>query len=81
MPLYHAAALYTFIHMVVYWETPVVLGLSDRPLTPDLVVQCLNNLDVELIALPPSVLEEMSHSEEGIRSLRKLKLVVFGGGM
>jgi len=80
MPLFHAAALYTFIFMVIYFETPVILGISDRPLSPDLVVDCLNNMDAELVALSPSILEEMSQSEEYLAPLRKLKLVVFGGG-
>ncbi|KAL9080499.1 MAG: hypothetical protein Q9157_000733 [Trypethelium eluteriae] len=79
MPLFHAAALYVFIFFVVYWESPVALGIPERALSSDLVVECLNNMDVECAALPPSVLEDMSQSEECIAALKKLKLVVFGG--
>jgi hypothetical protein len=81
MPLFHAAALYTFIFMVIFWETPVVLAIGDKPLSPDLILECLQDLDVELIALPPSILEEMSLGEEYATELAKLKLVVWGGGM
>lgn len=80
MPLFHAAGLYLFIYSVLYFDTPIALGVSDRPLSIDLVVECLDNLDVEGAMLPPTMLEEMSQNDEWIRPLMKLKIVAFGGG-
>ncbi|KAI1801790.1 acetyl-CoA synthetase-like protein [Daldinia bambusicola] len=80
MPLFHAAGLYLFILGVLYFGNPAALGIADRPLSIDLVVECLDNLDVEGAVLPPAMLEEMSRNEEHIRSLMKLKCVGFGGG-
>ncbi|KAI2602180.1 acetyl-CoA synthetase-like protein [Hypoxylon sp. NC1633] len=81
MPLFHAAGLYLFIVCALYWETPIALGLADRPLTTDLVVECLDNLpDVEGIVLPPVIMEDMSQNDDHIRALARLNLVAFGGG-
>lgn len=80
MPLFHAAALYVFIINVVWWQTPIALGLADKPLTADLVMDCLNHLNVESAVLPPSILEDMSNDEECIKSLKKLKLIPIAGG-
>ncbi|KAI0846731.1 acetyl-CoA synthetase-like protein [Daldinia vernicosa] len=80
MPPFHAAGLYLFLFCVLYFDTPIALGISDRPLSIDLIVECLDNLDVEGAMLPPAMVEEMSQNEEWIRPLTKLKVVAFGGG-
>lgn len=80
MPLFHAAGLYIFIFSSIYWNTPMAFGIGERPLSIDLVIECLENADVEGVMLPPAMLEEMSHSEENTQALAKLKIVTFGGG-
>ncbi|KAF3065896.1 Carboxylic acid reductase [Daldinia childiae] len=72
--------IYLFIYCVLYFDIPIALGISDRPLSIDLVVECIDNLDVEGVMLPPAMLEEMSQNDEWIRPLMKLKIVIFGGG-
>ncbi|KAI1380798.1 nonribosomal peptide synthetase [Hypoxylon crocopeplum] len=79
-PLFHAGGLFLFLVRVVYWGNPIAIGLPDRPLSSDSVVECLDNLDVEGILLPPAILEEMSQSAHYTQSLSKLKIVAFGGG-
>ncbi|KAI1103844.1 acetyl-CoA synthetase-like protein [Jackrogersella minutella] len=80
MPLFHAAGLYVFVFSTIFWGTPIALGIGDRPLSIELVLECLDHVDVEGVMLPPAMLEEMSHNEEYIRPLAKLSLVTFGGG-
>ncbi|KAI0481939.1 hypothetical protein GGR56DRAFT_684376 [Xylariaceae sp. FL0804] len=80
MPLFHAAGMYIFLTTVIWYKTPVALGLVDRPLSSDSVVECLEHADVEGAILPPAILEDMSQSESYIKPLAKLKMVVFGGG-
>lgn len=80
MPLFHMAGLICSVSLAFYWDTPVVLGISDRPLTAELVVDCLNHVDIESLLLPPAVVEDMSQAEEGIAALAKLKILAFGGG-
>ncbi|KAI1851567.1 hypothetical protein JX266_003029 [Neoarthrinium moseri] len=79
MPLFHAAGLYSFINAVFYWDSKVALGV-ERPMSSDLVVECLNNVDVEAAMLPPAILEDMSQDETCIKALEKMKFVPFGGG-
>jgi hypothetical protein len=64
----------------LYWGRPVALGIGSRPLSTDLVVSCLDNLDVECAILPPAILEEMSQREDCIRVLRNCSFIMFGGG-
>ncbi|KAH6652455.1 hypothetical protein BKA67DRAFT_521644 [Truncatella angustata] len=80
MPLFHAAGLYVFIISVIWWKTPIALGLGDRPLTAELATECLSALDVESAAFPPSVLEDMSQDSKGLKVLQKLQLIPIGGG-
>ncbi|KAI1775877.1 acetyl-CoA synthetase-like protein [Hypoxylon cercidicola] len=79
MPLFHVGGMYIFI-ISMFWNIPMAFGIGDRPLSPDLVVDCLENADAESTILPPAILEDMSHNEEQIRSLAKLKICAFGGG-
>lgn len=80
MPLFHAAGLYLSTILAVYLKSPVALGIADRPLSSDLVQECLQHCDAESTFLPPAILEDMSHSQDFIESLARLKYVAFGGG-
>ncbi|KAI0431346.1 hypothetical protein F5Y09DRAFT_340753 [Xylaria sp. FL1042] len=80
MPLFHAAALYTFFHASVYRSITSILSIAERPLSADLVLECIENVDFQAAFLPPSVLEEISHSEESMSKLRWLNRIYFGGG-
>ena len=79
MPLFHAAGLFLFVFLSIYWDRPVVLA-PPQPLTADSITACLQGAQVQSVLLPPAILEEMSHKEESIIALASLKLVVFGGG-
>ncbi|KAI1432912.1 hypothetical protein GGR50DRAFT_696631 [Xylaria sp. CBS 124048] len=79
MPLFHAAGLYAFLTITLYYATPVALGLPDRPLTPDTVIESVQNVDVTAVFLPPAILEEMSRNDSHVKELAKLK-VFFAGG-
>ncbi|XXH02838.1 hypothetical protein Hte_009225 [Hypoxylon texense] len=79
-PLFHAAGIYFFLARAIYWGKPVAFGIVDRLLSPDLVVECLDNLDADGILLAPIILELMSQNDHYIKTLSKLKMVTFGGG-
>ncbi|KAI1371417.1 acetyl-CoA synthetase-like protein [Hypoxylon crocopeplum] len=80
MPLFHAAGMYFFVYSAIYYSTPIAFGIGNRPLSTDLVVECLEHADVQSAVLPPAMLEDMSQSDEYIRALARLNLVTFGGG-
>ncbi|KAL2015881.1 hypothetical protein VTK56DRAFT_4656 [Thermocarpiscus australiensis] len=80
MPLYHAAGLYLSLTIPHYGGVPVALGIGDRPLTSDLVIDCLKCGDMDAVILPPTILEELSHSKEDVDVLKKLAYVAFSGG-
>lgn len=80
MPLFHTAGLVCTVAMALYWNTPVVLGISDRPQTADLIIETLKNIDVESVMLAPAIIEDMSQTKEGTEALAGLKEICFGGG-
>lgn len=79
MPLFHAAGAYCMCFAILF-NKPMILPIPDQPLTADLTVQCLAHSGADSVVLPPSICEELSHMEEGVRALAKLKIVSFGGG-
>ncbi|KAI0543404.1 hypothetical protein F4679DRAFT_568949 [Xylaria curta] len=79
-PFFHAGGIYLFMSRAIYWGNPVSLGISNRPLSPELAVECLKYLDVECALIPPVILEHMSQTSVGIEALVPLKMVFFGGG-
>ncbi|KAI0502776.1 hypothetical protein F5B22DRAFT_652741 [Xylaria bambusicola] len=80
MPLFHSAGLCLFFYNSVYWNTTTVLGFPDRPVTADLVRQCLTHTKVEGAVLPPSILEDMCQDSCSVAALSNLNAVLFGGG-
>lgn len=80
MPLFHAAGCYMSTFATIYWGRPVALGFTDRPLTPQTVIDAAQYAKIDNVILPPAILEEMSHMPEGIAALQKFKRVNFGGG-
>ena len=80
VPLFHAAGLYITVMMTLFWDRPVALSVPEKPLSSDLVLECLDCLDADGIILPPVILEEMSQSKESMNVLSRLNAVAFGGG-
>lgn len=80
MPLFHAAGIAAISSTGIYYGVALVLGIPDRPLSADLVVESLIHSGADGTILPPSIIEDLSLTEEGIRALATLKIVGFGGG-
>ncbi|KAJ8125535.1 hypothetical protein O1611_g8104 [Lasiodiplodia mahajangana] len=79
MPLFHAAALYNFVYGSLFRDITTILGCGEKPLTADLVIECLDNVNYDGILLPPSVVEDLSHNDEYVSKLSKLGMVIVGG--
>lgn len=80
VPLFHAAGIYVSILTIAYWDISIALGIADHPLSAGFATETLKHLDVQGAVIPPSILDDMSHDEEGITALSKLNVVPFGGG-
>ena len=80
MPLFHAAGIMISTLCTFYYNTTMVFRDPSRPITGDNVVQWLQNSNPGWTAIPPAILDHMSHSEEAMIELKKLHIVAFGGG-
>jgi acyl-CoA synthetase (AMP-forming)/AMP-acid ligase II len=81
-PLFHAAGtMIVLIGISIFFGVPCALTPSDRPIEAGLVRECLAHAEVDAALLPPSILEDLALDEDGMAKLKKLNLVMFGGGM
>ena len=58
----------------------VALGIPDRPISTEMILDCLEHNESDSVVLPPATLEEMSQDEKSINMLKKMSFVGFGGG-
>ncbi|KPM41877.1 hypothetical protein AK830_g4721 [Neonectria ditissima] len=80
MPMFHAAGIALLVTMAIYYEVPVALGIPEKPLSSDLAIECLAHAGVNAAILPPSIIEELSFNEEGVRLSKDLAFLAFAGG-
>ncbi|KAL4894587.1 hypothetical protein BDV59DRAFT_200924 [Aspergillus ambiguus] len=76
-PFFHLMGLISFV-MSIFHKVPVLIG-PDKPLSVDHLVELIEKTSPTAAFLPPSALEDMSHSERALKSLRTLRSVFFGG--
>ncbi|KAL7931542.1 NRPS-like enzyme [Trichoderma chlorosporum] len=80
MPLFHGLGIGAITMFIVYYGLPSALGIPDKPLTEDLTKDCLANAGVDAALLPPSLIEGVSQTEDGLEAIAKLKYISYGGG-
>ncbi|TFB05348.1 Iterative polyketide synthase CazM [Trichoderma ghanense] len=80
MPLFHMAGTACTAIFGIYYGVPMVYGVSNRPLSADLVAECLAHSESDSALLPPSIIEDMSLNDTHVKLLAKLKFTGFGGG-
>ncbi|PNP55829.1 hypothetical protein THARTR1_04049 [Trichoderma harzianum] len=80
MPLFHGVGIAASIMFITYYGLPCALGIPERPLSEDLVKECLANSGVDAALLPPSIIDGMSQTEDGLEAITKLKSISYGGG-
>jgi acyl-CoA synthetase (AMP-forming)/AMP-acid ligase II len=80
MPLFHAAGILMMTILGVYYDVKLALSVPERPLTSDLMMQCLEHSGADAAMMPPAIIEDLSTTEQGLRVLEGLKFLAFGGG-
>ncbi|OOQ87627.1 NRPS-like enzyme [Penicillium brasilianum] len=76
-PFFHLMGLFSFV-MSIFHNVPVLIG-PEKPLSVDYLVELIDKTRPTAGLFPPSVLEDMSHSEKALKSLGTLRSVFFGG--
>ncbi|KAF5671682.1 nonribosomal peptide synthetase [Fusarium heterosporum] len=79
MPLFHAAGTFTML-LPIFIRTCTVMMISNKPLGNDTALQGLEHSGCDAAVFPPSIIEGLVASEQGIEILAKLQFVAFGGG-
>ncbi|KAI6850943.1 acetyl-CoA synthetase-like protein [Hortaea werneckii] len=78
-PFFHAMGMIVLLRGIFSKGSLTVLP-PEKPPNAQLVVEVLQQRDAVLGIFPPSILEQICSSEEGLRALGKLKYVFYGGG-
>ncbi|RAK78914.1 NRPS-like enzyme [Aspergillus fijiensis CBS 313.89] len=76
-PLFHLMGLIAFTE-ALFHEIPFVM-CPDKPLSVDIIVDVIQATQPTAVLLPPSILEDMSHSADARAALRTLEAVYFAG--
>ncbi|KAJ5309183.1 hypothetical protein N7508_004562 [Penicillium antarcticum] len=76
-PFFHLMGLMALI-FTVWFDVPVLIG-PEKPLSVDHMVGLMQIGRPTLAMCPPSVLEDMSYSDEALSCVKNLKSVLFGG--
>lgn len=80
MPLFHAAGIIAISSTGIFYGAALVFCTTDRPLSADLAIESIIHSGVDGALLPPSVVEDIGLTEDGISTLANLKFTAFGGG-
>ncbi|KAL8948969.1 MAG: hypothetical protein Q9222_004891, partial [Ikaeria aurantiellina] len=80
LPPFHIAGILCSLSIALYNELIPVWPPAGRPISLDLFEDAVDNISLDGCLVPPSVLEEVSQSQDSLERLRKLKHVGFGGG-
>ena len=78
LPLYHNHGIGNMFR-AIYSQKPLHLYNADLPLTHDHLVKVMQEESFEIFYGVPFALKLLSESEEGIRVLQNLKVVMYGG--
>lgn len=64
----------------LYFEATTVWPPTGQPVSADLIDDLLDNVNVDILFLAPSTLEELSQSQTSLERLKKVKYTQFAGG-
>ncbi|KAL8782846.1 MAG: hypothetical protein Q9195_009553 [Heterodermia aff. obscurata] len=80
LPPYHVAGLMQSLAFALYYNETIIWPPSNRPMSPELIDDLLDNVPVDVILVAPSLLEDISQSQSSLERFRKLKAAAMGGG-
>ncbi|KAJ5712369.1 NRPS-like enzyme [Penicillium malachiteum] len=76
-PYFHLMGLLSFFESIFH-NIPFVAS-PEKLLSVDFVINIVRHTNPTATLLPPSILEDMSHSEDGLACLKTMKFVFYGG--
>ncbi|KAJ0299763.1 hypothetical protein COL516b_008880 [Colletotrichum fioriniae] len=77
-PLFHSHGFYETFRSI-YSKKPIYYGNYNLPLTRQNLIQMINYIKPEIFHVVPYVVKLLAETDEGIRALASVKLVLFGG--
>ena len=64
----------------LYYEETILWPPTGRPISADLIDDLLDNVNVDIMFLVPSTLEEISQSQTSLEKLGRVKYARYAGG-
>ena len=81
MPMFHAAGITGFTGACgLSYGLPTVYPHPNKPITPEITLECIVKSGADSAMIPPFVLEVLAQNEESINVLKNLKYICTGGG-
>ncbi|KAJ5624193.1 hypothetical protein N7510_000502 [Penicillium lagena] len=76
-PFFHVMGFMAFV-ISIFHGTPFLLG-PEKPPSVDVLVELMRKGHPTAAVYPPSLLEDLSHSDEALACLHELRTIYFGG--
>lgn len=78
MPFFHVMGIVALARSV-YHQGPLVILPPEKPVTAELIIYAMTQTRPSALAVAPSILEEISNTQDGMDALAQLEGVYYGG--
>ena len=78
VPFFHVMGMIV-LSRSIFWQRPIIRLPTDQPFNAASAIEAIKATKPGSAIFPPSVLEDMSATEEGMQALSTLKRVFYGG--
>ena len=77
---FQVACILQNLIVALYFEETTVWPPTGRPISADLIDDLVENVNLDVMFLAPSTLEELSQSQASLEKLKKVKYASYAGG-
>ena len=79
-PGFHVGGIVAMTALPIWYDSHVVMVPSNRPANGEIMSQIMSQMPIRGVFTPPTVLEELVDTPEGLEQIAQTDFVMYGGG-
>ena len=79
-PGFHVGGIVAMTALPIWYDSHVVMVPSNRPANGEIMGQIMSQMPIRGVFTPPTVLEELLDTPEGLKQIAQTDFVMYGGG-
>lgn len=79
-PGFHVGGIVAMTALPIWYDSHVVMVPSNRPANGEIMGQIMSQVPIRGVFTPPTVLEELLDTPEGLKQIAQTDFVMYGGG-